>query len=315
MKIVVLDGYCLNPGDLDWSPLSAIGEVTIYDRTPHEQLLERAQGAEVLLTNKTIIDAAAIDALPKLKYIGVLATGYNVVDIPHARQKKITVTNIPAYSTNSVAQMTFAHIMNITLRVGHYAHQNTNGAWSRSADFSYADTPLIELAGKTIGIVGMGYIGTAVSRIATAMGMKVMAFTHRRDLPDTITIVDKETIFRESDILTLHCPLTDDTRNFADAHHISLMKPTAIIINTGRGPLIDETALATALNESRIYAAGLDVMCQEPPRPDNPLLTARNCFITPHIAWATKEARTRLINIAIDNVKAWTEGFAQNQVK
>lgn len=315
MKIVVLDGYCLNPGDLDWSALKALGEVTTYDRTLPEQLLERAEGAEVLLTNKTVINAESMDALPKLKYIGVLATGYNVVDVPYATKKKIVVTNIPAYSTNSVAQMVFAHIMNITLRVGHYAHQNSNGKWSESADFSYADTPLIELAGKTMGIVGLGHIGMAVARIAIAMGMKVMALTHRRDLPEEIAIVDKTTIFSESDVLSLHCPLTEETRNFVDADALSLMKPSAILINTGRGPLVDEVALATALNEGRIYAAGLDVMCQEPPRADNPLLGARNCFITPHIAWATKEARKRLMNIAVDNVSAWLDGFAQNRVK
>lgn len=314
MKIVVLDGYCLNPGDLDWAELDKLGDVTMYDRTPSDMLLERAAGAEVLLTNKTIISAEAIDSLPSLKYVGVLATGYNVVDVKHASERGVVVTNIPAYSTSSVAQMAIAHLLNISLRVAHYAHENQNLKWSQSADFSYTDTRLIELAGKTMGIVGLGNTGMATARIALAMGMRVVALTSKTCLPDGITSVSKNVLFASSDVISLHCPLTPDTKHIVCDATLALMKPDAILINTGRGPLIDEDALVRALNEGRIYAAGLDVLSQEPPRSDNPLLSARNCFITPHIAWATFEARQRLMHIAVSNIAAWQSGAPQNVV-
>lgn len=314
MKIVVLDGYCLNPGDLQWDAFRAMGDFAVYDRTSPDKLLKRAEDAEVLLTNKTIIDAKAMDSLPSLKYIGVLATGYNVVDIAAAKARGIIVTNIPAYSGQSVAQMVFAHLLNITQSVGHYAAENTNGRWSSCADFSYTDTTLIELAGKTMGIVGLGDTGMRVARIALAMGMKVVALTSKTSLPEGIESVSRETLFKTSDVLSLHCPLTEDTRHIIDATTLAMMKPTAIVINTGRGPLIDEDALAEALNSERLFAAGLDVLAIEPPKADNPLLTARNCFITPHIAWATREARQRLMKIAEDNLKAFTAGCPINNV-
>ncbi|MBP5366803.1 MAG: D-2-hydroxyacid dehydrogenase [Bacteroidales bacterium] len=316
MKIVVLDGFCLNPGDLSWQGFEQLGNLEVYDRTPHEALIERSADAEALITNKTVIGAVDMAQLPHLKYIGVLATGYNVVDIAEARRRGIVVTNIPAYSTNSVAQMVFAHILNITHSVAHYATQSSQGQWSACADFSYVDTPLIELSGKTIGIVGLGNIGMAVAQIAKAFGMKVLALTSKKpsDLPEGVERADLSRLFTEADIVTLHCPLTEQTRHIVSSATLSLMKPTAILINTGRGPLVDEAALADALNNKRIMAAGLDVLSTEPPKADNPLLTARNCFITPHIAWATREARSRLMDIAVANLKAFLDGKTVNNV-
>lgn len=314
MKIVVLDGYCLNPGDLSWNELREAGEVEVYDRTPSEELLNRADGAEILLTNKTILNADSLDKLPSLKYIGVLATGYNVVDTVYAKKKGIVVTNIPAYSTMSVAQMVFAHLLNITNSVAHYAQQSATGVWSRCIDFSYTDTRLIELAGKTMGIVGLGATGMATAHIALAMGMQVIAFTSKTVLPEGIHSVDKATLLRQSDVLSLHCPLCDETKHFINTETLAQMKKSAILINTGRGPLVDEQALAQALNNGNIYAAGIDVLAEEPSRVDNPLLKAKNCHITPHIAWATSEARQRLMKIAVENVKAFIKGEKLNTV-
>lgn len=316
MKIVVLDGYGANPGDLSWEPLEKLGDLTVYDRTAPSELLQRAKDADMLLTNKVALDAAAISSLPKLKYIGVLATGYNIVDVAAAANHGVVVTNIPAYSTESVAQMVFAHILNITQRVGYYADENRRGRWSANPDFCYWDTPLSELAGKTIGIVGLGNTGRATARIALAFGMKVLAFTSKRqqELPAGVEKASMDRLFQECDIVSLHCPLTDTTRNLVDADRLRMMKSSAILINTGRGPLVDEEALADALNMSVICAAGLDVLSSEPPRSDNPLLSARNCFITPHIAWATFEARTRLMHIAVENVAAFIKGTPVNCV-
>lgn len=316
MKIVILDGYAANPGDLSWHALEELGECTIYDRTSTEELYERAVGAEVLLTNKTVISATAIEALPDLKYIGVLATGYNVVDIDTARKRGIVVTNIPAYSTASVAQMVFAHLLNITQRVGHYAEKNKQGHWASCKDFCYWDTPLIELAGRRIGIVGLGNTGMATARIALAFGMKVVAFTSKdtTDLPNGITPCTLDELFTTSDVVSLHCPLNESTYQIVNSTRLASMKPDAILINTGRGPLIDEQALADALNQGIIQAAGLDVLTNEPPHKENPLFSARNCFITPHIAWATVEARKRLIDIATDNLRCWIDGFPINNV-
>lgn len=315
-NIVVLDGYAANPGDLSWDGMERLGELTVYDRTSPSELLERAEDAEILLTNKVIIDADTLKSLPKLKYIGVLATGYNVVDVKAANNHGIVVTNIPAYSTESVAQMVFAHILNITQRVGHYADENQRGRWSSNPDFCYWDTPLMELAGKTIGIVGLGHTGSATARIALAFGMKVKAFTSKEQsqLPQGVEKASINELFSTSDIVSLHCPLTDSTKNLVDASMLRLMKPNAILINTGRGPLINEKDLADALNEGIILAAGVDVLSSEPPSADNPLLSARNCFITPHIAWATKEARTRLMDIATENVAAFLAGKPINLV-
>ena len=316
MKIVVLDGYCLNPGDLSWEAMGSLGDLQVYDRTSPSELLERAEGAEVLITNKTLISDKDMDALPELKYIGVLATGYNVVDVEAAKKKGIVVTNIPAYSTHSVAQMVFAHILNITQRVEHYACLNRQGKWSDSADFSYWDTELIELDGKWMGIVGYGNIGQATARIALAFGMKVAVYTSKpqSELPEGIIKMDLDQLFSTCDVVSLHCPLTLLTKEMVNAKRLNLMKPNAILINTGRGPLVNEQDLADALNEGRIMAAGIDVLSIEPADPSNPLLSARNCFITPHIAWATKEARTRLMQIAVSNLKEFLNGNVVNNV-
>lgn len=316
MKIIVLDGYGLNPGDLSWSGMEALGDLTVYDRTSPSELLERSVGAEVLITNKTLITAEDMSALPQLKYIGVLATGYNVVDIDAAKSRGIVVTNIPAYSTSSVAQMVFAHLLNITQRVGYYADENKQGRWTNSADFCYWDTPLVELDGKKMGIVGFGNIGQATARIAQAFGMEVCVVTSKEQsaLPAGMKKMELDELFASCDVVSLHCPLTSTTKEMVNANRLKLMKPQAILINTGRGPLINEQDLADALNEGRIAAAGLDVLSVEPSQKDNPLLGAKNCFITPHIAWATKEARTRLMNIAVENLKAYQEGHIINNV-
>lgn len=316
MKIVVLDGYCLNPGDLSWKEMESLGDLKVYDRTSPAELLERSEGAEVLITNKTLISADDMEALPQLKYIGVLATGYNVVDVEAAKKKGIVVTNIPAYSTSSVAQMVFAHLLNITQRVGHYADMNRQGKWSDNVDFCYWDTDLIELDGKWMGIVGFGNIGQATARIALAYGMRVGVFTSKsqEDLPEGIIKMDLNELFTTCDVISLHCPLTPSTQEMVNAERLKLMKPNAILINTGRGPLINEQDLANALNESKILAAGLDVLSTEPPTSTNPLLSARNCFITPHIAWATKEARIRLMQIAVSNLEGYINGHIINNV-
>ena len=316
MKIVVLDGYAANPGDLSWEGLEALGQCVVYPRTSANELLERAADAEILLTNKVIINKEAMEALPQLKYIGVLATGYNVVDVEAARERGIVVTNIPAYSTPSVAQMVFAHILNITQRVGHYADEARQGVWTACKDFSYSNTPLWELQGKKIGIVGLGNTGYNTARIAIGFGMKVYAYTSksRLQLPPEIRKAELDELFATCDIVSLHCPLTADTHHLVNESRLKLMKPTAILINTGRGPLVDEQALADALNNGTIYAAGVDVLSTEPPTPDNPLLSAKNCFITPHIAWATKEARQRLLQIAQDNVEQFIKNKPINVV-
>ena len=316
MKIVVLDGYCLNPGDLSWKDMESLGDLIVYDRTSPAELLERSNGAEVLITNKTLITAQDMEALPQLKYIGVLATGYNVVDVEAAKKKDIVVTNIPAYSTRSVAQMVFAHLLNITQRVGHYACLNRQGKWSDNVDFCYWDTELIELDGKWMGIVGYGNIGQATARIALSFGMKVGVFTSKRqeELPEGIVKMDLDELFKTCDVISLHCPLTPSTQEMVNAERLNLMKSNAILINTGRGPLINEQDLANALNEGKIAAAGLDVLSVEPPASSNPLLSARNCFITPHIAWATKEARIRLMQIAVANLKGYINGNVINNV-
>lgn len=310
MKIVVLDGYGLNPGDLSWDEMGQLGELVVYDRTTPEEVIGRAADADVILTNKVVLKSKEMDALPKLKYIGVLATGYNIIDTDYAKSKGIIVTNIPAYSTDSVAQMTFAHILNITNRIEHYADQTRRGQWSRSKDFCYWDTPLVELAGKTIGIVGLGAIGLKVARVALEFGMDVFAFTSKNaaDLPEGIRKTTLEGLLAISDVLTLHCPLNNETRKMINAESLSKMKKGAILINTGRGPLVDEQAVADALESGQLGAYGTDVMSAEPPAIDNPILKAPNAYVTPHVAWATFEARTRLMGIAVNNVKTFIEG-------
>ncbi len=316
MKIVVLDGYTLNPGDLSWDDLRAIAPCEIHDRTPADQTLVRAAEAEIVLTNKTVLGRETIALLPHLGYIGVLATGYNVVDIAAARERGIPVTNIPAYGTASVAQMVFAHLLNFTQRVADHAESVRAGDWGRCADFCYWNTPLVELAGLTMGIVGFGRIGRETGKLARAFGMKVVfhdVFAFRVPAEEG-TAVDLDTLFRESDVVSLHCPLTPENQGLVNRERLALMKPSAVLINTSRGPLVDEPALAEALNEGRIAGAGLDVLCVEPPRTGNPLLGARNCFITPHIAWATRSARQRLLEMAVANVRAFLAGDPQNVV-
>ena len=317
MKIVILDGFAANPGDISWEGLKALGECTIYDRTAPEEVLERSAGAEVILTNKVIINADHMAALPELKYIGVLATGYNVVDTAAAKERGIIVTNIPAYSTASVAQMVFAHILNISQQVQRHSEEVHKGRWTNSKDFCFWDTPLMELRDKKIGLVGLGNTGYTTARVAIGFGMQVYALTSKShfQLPPEIKKMDLDQLFSECDIVSLHCPLTPETHELVNARRLAMMKPNAILINTGRGPLINEQDLANALNTGIIYAAGLDVLSEEPPRADNPLLTARNCFITPHIAWANFEARQRLIHILISNLKAYIDGKPVNVIK
>jgi glycerate dehydrogenase len=316
MKIVILDGYSAQPGDLSWLGLENLGTLDVYERTTPEQTVERAKDAEIVLTNKVVINKEVIAQLPLLKYVGVLATGYNVVDIEAASERGIIVTNVPAYSTESVAQMVFAHLLTVTNRTEHYALQNRNGRWSSSPDFCYWDTELTELAGKSFGIVGLGNIGMRVAQIALAFGMKVIALTSKsaESLPVGIAKVDLPTLLSSSDVLSLHCPLTEETRHFINADTIRQMKSTAIVINTGRGPLVDDQAVADALSSGRLYAFCADVLTTEPPNITNPLLKQSNAFITPHIAWATKEARVRLLHVAEENVRCFVEGKPQNVV-
>lgn len=316
MNIVVLDGYGMNPGDMSWDSLSQLGTLTVYDRTAPADIISRVLHAEVVLTNKVVLSADMLAQLPALKYVGVLATGYNVVDTAAARQHGIIVTNIPAYSTESVVQMVFAHLLNITNQIGHFATENAAGRWSRNADFCYWDTPLHELAGKRIGIVGLGNIGMRVAQVAQAFQMHVSALTSKAQaqLPTGISKADLPQLLATSDIITLHCPLTDATKEMINANTLALMNPSAILINTGRGPLVNEHDVARALHSGQLAAYGADVMVQEPPQIDNPLLTAPNAFLTPHVAWATVEARQRLMQIAVANVKAFLEGSPVNVV-
>ena len=316
MKIVVLDSYGMNPGDLSWDALKELGEVTIYDRTSEDEVYQRCSDADIVLTNKVVFDADTICKLPNLKYIGVLATGYNIVDTVAACDNDIVVTNVPAYSTDSVAQLTFAHILSIANRVEHYAIENRNGRWSNNPDFVYWDTPLIELTGKTLGIVGLGLIGMKVAKMALCFGMDVFAVTskHRKDLPEGIQKTTLDGLLATSDILSLHCPLKRERREMINATTLANMKHGAILINTGRGPLVNENDVAEALKSGQLGAYGTDVMCQEPPSADNPLFSAPNFYSTPHIAWATFEARQRLMKTVVDNVKAFIEGKPVNVV-
>jgi glycerate dehydrogenase len=317
LKIVVLDGFAMNPGDLSWDSIEKLGECTFYDRTSSAEVFERAIDADALITNKVVINKALIDKLPRLKYIGVTATGYNVVDIQAAIERNITVTNIPAYSTDSVAQLVFSHILNVANRVELHASSVRNGEWAKSPDFSYSKSAQVELAGKTLGIVGYGQIGRKVAEIGQAFGMKVI-FQNRSEktnLPSGIVQKSLTEIFIESDFISLNCPLTAENKEFVNESLLNKIKPTTVLINTGRGGLINEPDLAAALNSGRIAAACLDVLSTEPPAADNPLITAKNCFITPHIAWATFEARQRLLCITIENLKCFIAGVPQNVIK
>ena len=315
MKIVVLDGFTVAQTDLSWDCLKNIADVEVYDRTAPDDVVERCKGAEMVLTNKVVLDGSILNQLPRLMYIGVLATGYNVVDLEAAGRQSIVVTNIPSYSTQSVAQMVFALLLNVVNRVEHYAVANRSGCWSKSEDFCYLDHNLFELAGKRMGIVGLGNIGMEVARIASAFGMEVLAFTSKKgELPYGVRSVSMDDLFALSDIVSLHCPLTDDTRHLVCSKRLETMKPTAIIINTGRGPLVNDAELAEALNRKLIAAYAADVLTVEPAEADNPLLQARNCYLTPHIAWATREARQRLMSICMENIKAFLAGKPINVV-
>ena len=317
MKIVVLDGHALNPGDLSWEGLRAIGELQVFDRTTENEIVARAHDAEIVLTNKTRVSAETLRQLRGTRYIGVLATGYDPVDVRAARELGINVTNVPTYGTASVAQLTFALLFELCYHVGLHSEATRAGEWSRSEDFSFWKTPLIELAGKTIGIVGMGRIGQRVAELAVAFEMRVVAADEiKRPVPawPGFQWYEVDELLAHSDVVSLHCPLMPQTQGIINARSLAKMKPSAFLINTSRGPLIVEQALADALNSGRIAGAGLDVLSSEPPAPDNPLLRAKNCIVTPHIAWATKEARTRLLEAAVANLRAFLDGHPVNVV-
>ena len=319
MKIVILDGYTENPGDLSWAGLEALGELTVYDRTPHdeEEILRRVGDAEIVFTNKTPLSASAIEKMPALRYIGLLSTGYNVVDIAAAKKRGVPVTNIPAYGTAAVAQFAMALLVEICCRVGHHDAAVHGGRWAANPDFCFWDYPIMELAGKTMGIIGFGRIGQATGRLAQALGMKVLAYGGRRDPAlesDTCRYVELDELLAQSDVISLHCPLFPETEGIINRETIAKMRDGVIIINTARGPLIVEQDLAQALNTGKVYAAGMDVVSTEPIREDNPLLTAKNCVITPHIAWASRESRQRLMDMAVANLQAFLDGAPMNVV-
>ena len=316
MNIVILDGFTLNPGDLNWNGFKDLGNIKVYDRTEANLVVERCKDAEVIITNKTVITSEIILQLPKLEYVGVLATGYNVVDTSAAKEKGIVVTNVPAYSTDSVAQLAFSLLLELTLNVGIHNQSVKNGEWTNAKDFSYSKSPLIELSGLTLGIIGFGRIGRAVANIGNAFGMKVIVNNRSeiKEIPNYIKIVEQTDLFKSSDVISLHTPLTDFNEQFINIETLKLMKPSAYLINTGRGGLINEIDLAEALNTNKIAGVGLDVLSTEPPKKDNPLLKAKNCVITPHIAWSTIAARKRLMNVAVDNIRAYKNGYRQNVV-
>lgn len=313
MKIVILDAKALNPGDLSWDDFKTLGEVEVYQKTSPDEVIERAKGAEIVITNKVVIGKAEMEQLPECKYIGVLATGYNVVDIDEANKRGIAVTNVPAYSTDSVAQLVFALLLENEHRVARH-NELAHGVWEKHDMFCLYESPLFELSGKTFGIFGYGSIGMAVAKIANAFGMRVLVYSRTKKDDNTVEWVDKDTLFRESDYLSLHCPLTPETDKLINGDTVALMKDGAVIINTTRGGTIDEEAVAKALESGKIRAFLADVLSTEPPKPDNPLLSAPNCIITPHIAWATIEARSRLMKEAFLNAKAYTEGKKRNVI-
>jgi glycerate dehydrogenase len=317
MKIVALDGYTLNPGDLSWAPLESLGEFTAYDRTPPAEVIERAKGAGVILTNKVPLNRETVESLTDLKLIAVTATGYNIIDTATAKSRGVAVCNIPEYSTPTVAQHVISLLMELTTHVGHHARTVREGRWSKAIDWCYWDFPLVELSGQTLGIVGYGRIGQAVAKIARALGMNVIA--NRRPGASSFTDegtrrVELDELFTASDVISLHCPLTPETTKLVNASRLALMKPTAYLINTARGALIDEPALAKALNNEQIAGAGLDVLTTEPPAADNPLIGAKNCIITPHIAWASLPARQRAMQITVENIRLFLAGRPRNLV-
>lgn len=318
-QIVYLDAQALNPGDLEWDILSRHGDFEAHPRTPSDDIAKRIGGATIVLTNKAMIDADVIAACPNLKYIGVTATGVNIVDLDAATARGITVTNAPGYSSESVAQHVFALLFALTNRIDAHHQSVQAGGWVNSPDFAYTLEPIYEMAGKTLAVVGLGDIGTRVARIGQALGMKIAGWQRPGREPKRIDGIDLrelplDELFAAADVVTLHCPLTDETRHMVNAERLSKMKPSALLINTGRGPLLDEAAVAAALRDGTIAGAGVDVLSTEPPAPDNPMLTAPNCIITPHNAWASVEARKRLLNIVADNVRAFLNGQPTNVV-
>ncbi len=317
MKIIILDGYTMNPGDLDWAPLKELGKCIIHERTATDQIVERAHDADIILTNKTVLSAATLAQLPALKYIGVLATGVNVVDLDAAQQHNIVVTNVPGYSTDSVAQMVFALLLEMTQHVGLHNALVQQGEWVSCADFSFTAVPLLELAGKTIGVVGYGQIGHKVAEIAAAFGMKVLIHTAHPENYRNETkheFVDIDQLFSIADVISLNCPLNEETRELVNTARLARVKEGALLVNTGRGQLIDEAAVAAALEDGYLGGYATDVLSQEPPEEDHPLLSAPNCCITPHIGWATVEARQRLLKIVVENIIAFQSGNPQNRV-
>jgi glycerate dehydrogenase len=313
-RIVVLDGHTLNPGDLSWDEVRALGDCVLHERSAPNDLFDRLQDAHATLTNKVPLGRELLERLPDLRYIGVTATGFNIVDVEAARKQRIIVTNVPAYGTDSVAQTVFALLLELTHRVGHHAQTVRDGKWARCPDFTYQDFPLVELSGLTLGIVGYGRIAKKVAAIAEAFGMQILVARHRPNLESPYPTAETTDVFRRCDVLTLHCPLTPDTKGIVNAERLALMKRSAFLINTSRGPLIDEGALAEALNAGLIAGAGLDVLSVEPPPADHPLYRARNCLITPHYAWATKAARQRLMDVSAKNLAAFLAGSPQNVV-
>lgn len=315
MDIVVLDGGTTNPGDLSWAPLEAFGRVTVYDSTPADCVVKRAQDAEALIVNRIVLNRAVLDALPKLRYIGTLATGYNTIDVRAAREKGVTVCNVPLYCVETVAQLTLALLLALCCRVEQLSAVTRSGGWNDAVEATHTTAPILELSGKTLGILGFGNIGRAVAQLGLALGMRVLVHSRtQRALPAGCTWCGFETLFETADVVSLHCPLTDETRGIVSASVLARMKPAALLINTARGALVDENALADALNSGRLAGAGLDVMAEEPPCPDHPLLTAKNCLITPHIAWASREARLRLIDAVAGNLRAFLAGQPVNVV-
>lgn len=316
MKIVMLDAYTTNPGDLSWDNFSVLGDLEVYDRTPSDKVIERAKDADIIITNKTPVTREIIDCLPNLKFIALMSTGYNIVDYVYLKEKGIPVSNIPSYSTDAVAQLVMSFILELSMNVGLHSESVKSGEWSECADFCYWKTPLTELSGKTLGIFGLGKIGRAVAERAKAFGMDIVAYVPRihGDEPDYIKLLPLKEMLNVSDIVSMHCPLTPETEGIVNEDFIAEMKDGAYFINTSRGTVVNENALADALNSGKLGGAGLDVLSTEPPMKDNPLLSAKNCFVTPHIAWASFETRKRLVGILYDNIRAFIDGKPQNVI-
>lgn len=315
MNIVILDGGTTNPGDVSWAPLEALGDVTVYDSTKAEELIDRAKDAEAVIMNRSVMSREVMKKLPKLRFIGTLATGYNTIDVKAARELGVTVCNVPLYCVETVAQQAFALLLELCNHTEKFSETTRGGDWEKAETMSHSTHPLFELYGKTLGIVGFGHIGQTVAKLGAALGMKILVYSRtKRELPENYRWAELNELFKNADVVSLHCPLTDETRGLVNAERLSLMKPTAFLINTARGAVVDEAALTEVLNENKIAGAGLDVLVHEPPKKDDPLLNAENCIVTPHIAWASRDARIRLIETVAENLKAFQNGTPQNVV-